>query len=280
MFNFKEFLEKLEPPIETVRLLRHDQRGVAHWQRGPGAFASFASFQKQNPSPYAGATIASHFIPGPTLPDGSATALFLGSTRILDQWSWDGTRLPAFHDEQVLQGEHGKPDLDAFDLEWIEEGQEFSERILIRWGAPSSTRAWSQWSHRQPKEILEIRLTAHEPPFPGFSGFMRRLSEIAYLPQSWQAALASVGGVYLLVTDDGRQYVGSATGQDGFMARWRDYIANGHGGNLLLKQHGHRDYSVSILEVASPDMSWMEILAREAFWKTKLGAKAHGLNAN
>jgi hypothetical protein len=37
---------------------------------------------------------------------------------------------------------------------------------------------------------------------------------------------------------------------------------------------------VTILEIASPDMSPRDILLREAFWKAKLGARAHGLNAN
>ncbi|WP_180897326.1 GIY-YIG nuclease family protein [Martelella soudanensis] len=41
-----------------------------------------------------------------------------------------------------------------------------------------------------------------------------------------------------------------------------------------------RDYQVSILEIASPEMSAADIIAREGTWKEKLGARAHGLNAN
>ncbi|WP_295447301.1 hypothetical protein [uncultured Pseudophaeobacter sp.] len=41
-----------------------------------------------------------------------------------------------------------------------------------------------------------------------------------------------------------------------------------------------RDYQVSILEVASPEMSAADIIAKEGAWKEKLGARAHGLNAN
>ncbi|MBO9429588.1 hypothetical protein [Sulfitobacter sp. R18_1] len=41
-----------------------------------------------------------------------------------------------------------------------------------------------------------------------------------------------------------------------------------------------RDYQVSILEVASPEMSAAEIIVNEDAWKEKLGARAHGLNAN
>lgn len=95
-----------------------------------------------------------------------------------------------------------------------------------------------------------------------------------------KARLTSYKGVYLLVSENGDQYVGSASGMDGFWGRWAAYVANGHGGNRLLIQRRENDYSVSILEVASPDMSHQDILRREGYWKDKLGARAHGLNAN
>jgi hypothetical protein len=109
---------------------------------------------------------------------------------------------------------------------------------------------------------------------------MARISEIPSFPLAWIGALGSVRGVYLLVSEDGEQYVGSASGTDGFLGRWRSYQANGHGGNVLLRARGCRDYAVSILEVAPSDMAPVDILAREAFWKDKLGVRAHGLNAN
>ncbi|TNC59239.1 GIY-YIG nuclease family protein [Rubellimicrobium roseum] len=281
LFFFHEFLAKLDLDLGRTRLLRHDNRGLAAWRSGGlQKFGCFASFQRRDPSPYAGAQTACHFVPGPTLADGDATGLFIGITSILDRWDWDGGRLPAIQDPEIVEGEGGQQELHAFDLQWLEEGVRHSERILIRWGPPAAARAWSQWADRQPKEILELRIDRREPPFPGFSLFMSRISEVPLLPQAWQAALASVRGIYLLVSDDGEQYVGSASGQDGLIGRWIVYAANGHGGNVLLRQRGHRDYAVSILEVASPDMSREDILAREGHWKDKLGARAHGLNRN
>ncbi|WP_413149171.1 GIY-YIG nuclease family protein [Amaricoccus sp. W119] len=209
--------------------------------------------------------------------NGDATALFVGATRILDRWAWDGGRLPVLRDDTIIETERGRQGVEAFDLEWLDTFEPYTERILIRWRGPI---AWSQWAHRGEREILELRIDAREPAFPGFSAFSERVANLAFIPQAWRAALGSVRGVYLLVAGDGSQYVGSAAGQDGFMGRWDAYAANGHGGNVILRQRGDRDYAVSILEIASPDMSRDEIIAREVFWKQKLGARAHGLNAN
>ncbi len=279
MFTLNEFLERVGIAPKEARLLRHDLRGVQAWRRGGHlAFGCFASFQKKASSPYAEARLACHFLPGPALSDGTATAWFLGATEILDRWTWDDVRLPVLRDDAVIQTEYGRQGLEAFDLSWLPTASAYSERLLVHWGA--GTRAWSQWAGRNQKEILELRLQPYEPPFPGFSSFRAQIGDIPTFPQSWIGALERVRGIYLLVSASGEQYVGSATGADGFIGRWRTYLANGHGGNALLRVAGHRDYAVTILEIASPDMAFSDIIAREVFWKEKLGSRAHGLNAN
>ena len=51
-----------------------------------------------------------------------------------------------------------------------------------------------------------------------------------------RTALASVVGIYLITdTRDGRQYVGKADGADNIQQRWSAYAANGHGGNVKLR---------------------------------------------
>lgn len=281
MFLFNGIIEYFGFNPRTARILRHDQEGVAAWQRGRhDAFGCFASFQRLDRPPYAEANVAFHFLPGPPTAEGDATGTFVGATRILDSWPWDGERLPQLEDELIIRAENRFEGVEAFDLEWVQETLDLAERILIRWGPPAAARAWTQWAGRNEKEILEYRQTPNETPFPGFASFAARTSQVRHLSASWRAALSSVGGIYLLVADNGDQYVGSATGQDGFLGRWRQYAANGHGGNVLLRREGHQDYGVSILEVASPDMSHQDILNRERFWKNKLGVRAHGLNAN
>ncbi len=278
MLGFSLFLDKLGFDPATTKLLRHDLNGLAAWRRGHEAFSCFASFQSRKVNPYSTSTQVCHFLPGPVLSDGRQSALYVGTTRIVDRWNWDSLRLPHQVDPIILESVKSAEGLEAYDLEWITSAAPWSERLLIEWG--TGARAWHQWADRQPKQILEWRMTSQEPPFPGFSAFISRISELPGFPISWHAALGSVRGIYLLVTNDGQQYVGSAYGADGFTGRWRTYLTNGHGNNVRLREGGHRDYTVSILEVASPDMSASDIIEREGFWKNRLGARAYGLNAN
>lgn len=49
----------------------------------------------------------------------------------------------------------------------------------------------------------------------------------------WKTALANQKGVYLITDSlNGKEYVGSATGENMIWGRWKDYIANG---NIELK---------------------------------------------
>jgi hypothetical protein len=162
---------------------------------------------------------------------------------------------------------------------------DYSKKIIIAWG--DGYRSWVQRADRQDKIVLEIRREFQEPKFPKYLEFKRHLQEIPVLYPTWQAALTAAKGVYLLVEEEkGGQYVGSATGDQGFLGRWLAYAKDGHGGNVLLKKRNHKNYVVSILETAGSGMERRDILAREVFWKEKLGSRAErlgdefGLNAN
>ncbi|MFF2589646.1 hypothetical protein ACFVSS_17475 [Peribacillus butanolivorans] len=37
-------------------------------------------------------------------------------------------------------------------------------------------------------------------------------------------------------TKEGKQYVGSASGKEGLLGRWKEYAINGHGNNTKLKE--------------------------------------------
>ena len=130
------------------------------------------------------------------------------------------------------------------------------------------------------KVITELHREFKEAKFPCFSKFIKRLSEIELLPSEWIAILRNQRGIYLLTCPDTKeQYVGKASGTDGFWGRWQDYLADGHGGNIRL-QSRVSDYQVSILETVGNSTTNVELDALEALWKEKLQSREMGLNAN
>jgi hypothetical protein len=157
---------------------------------------------------------------------------------------------------------------------------EYCGRIVVDWGG--GERAWVQYADRRDKRIIELRRQAEEPPFPGFGRFSSGLHEVESLPTTWLEPLRSTRGVYILVhRDSGAQYVGSATGSDGFLKRWLCY-SDGHGGNVALRELGHAAdrFDVRILETVGSGAALEDVYALESAWKEKLGSRVQGLNRN
>lgn len=166
---------------------------------------------------------------------------------------------------------------DVYDLSLHEQLADLIGKLYVDWGP--GTRAWVQRADRQDKPVTELRTTFKEPAFPGFLNFLQPLSTVDKLPKDWITALRAAKGVYLLTCPTTKeQYVGSATGHDGFWQRWQDYITNAHGGNIALKSRVPSDYQVSILEVAGTSATTDDIIAMEERWKRKLQSKEMGLN--
>jgi len=151
-------------------------------------------------------------------------------------------------------------------------------RLCIDWG--DSARSWAQLASAQPKPIRAIRDRV-DPPFPRMSQFHIDVDQVLGLYPSWQARLASVKGIYLLVDKDtGDQYVGSAKGDDGIWGRLSDYARTGHGGNAELKNRPAARYRASILEIVDQQLPDDAIEEVESWWKAKLMTREHGLNKN
>lgn len=168
---------------------------------------------------------------------------------------------------------------DTYDLNLDERLGDLVGRMFIDWG--KGYLAWVQYADRNDKVVTEVRPYGTEPKFPGYLKFIEPLSRIPKLPKTWQAALESARGVYLLTCPKTReQYVGSAAGAEGFWGRWESYTTTGHGGNLQLKSRDPSDYQVSILEAAGTSAANDDILAMEKLWKEKLQSQEMGLNAN
>lgn len=152
-------------------------------------------------------------------------------------------------------------------------------KLIIDWGP--GALAWVQYAERKNKPVTELHKAFKEPDFPGFLNFIQPLSKLDNIPINWLVALKSSRGVYLLTCPKTKeQYVGSATGEEGFWGRWQNYIQTGHGGNVGLKSRDPSDYQVSILEVAGTSSTTDDILIMEGRWQSKLQSREMGLNRN
>ena len=167
---------------------------------------------------------------------------------------------------------------DRYPLQPVDDLSGYRGILYVEWGGGASgKRAWTQRADLQDKTITELHLKRALEPFPGFGAFIEPLSRIPKLPESWTQRLSDTKGVYLLTCPDNDElYVGSATGSRGFLGRWLEYDANGHGGNVVLKQRGRKNYQVSILEVAGSHDSDDDIRAAEQRWMRKLRSKLNG----
>ena len=79
-------------------------------------------------------------------------------------------------------------------------------------------------------------------------------------------------------------YVGSAYGENMILGRWKNYIENGHGGNIELKQlsfeHIKQNFRYLILDIFKATIDDNIIINRESWWKESLLTRKFGYNKN
>jgi hypothetical protein len=274
--NFNTLLLPVGINPSEVLLVRHALRKPEPgrspyeiWRRNNGDYEQWQSTQEPNARSYFARPYWATFVSTPlreTLFTGIYRAQFLGKTQQpVPSMTTAGKVYPAQSQDQ-------------YQVAPIAKLSDLSERLIIDWGR--SGNFYRQYADRNPKVVREIRTKFQEPKFPGFLNFNEHLSSIAELYSTWTEALKSVKGVYLLTSPRGEQYVGSATGKDGFYGRWLDYVRTGDGGNTGLKSQDTRQFKVSILSYFGDNPQENEILESEAIWKNKLGSRVNGLNRN
>ncbi|NGX96189.1 MAG: GIY-YIG nuclease family protein [Candidatus Afipia apatlaquensis] len=274
MFNSILSQEGIDPAL--VRLLRHqDNRAgtiltpYAMWRDNRPAFEQYQCVQSTKNRPKFKWPLWASFVADPF---GATLFVGLYSAQYVGVGDKD---IPRPHTDGIDKA--GMYDLYKLDLQ--KELSDLSGKLYVDWGL--GTRAWVQLAQGQNKPIAEIRSSFKEEEFPGFSSFIKPLSEIPALPKTWIEALRSTRGVYLLSCPKTKQqYVGAATGENGFWGRWQNYVQTGHGGNIGLKIIEPSDYRVSILEVAGSQLTTSDIVHLEQLWKAKLQSKEMGLNKN
>ena len=270
MLTFKGLLEAAGVDPHDVRLVRHQtNKGNltpwALWRKDVDAFELYQRIQRRPVFDKAG-QVASFVV----TPDGRT--LFVGLYEVGSIGTApEGMKCPVRGIDVA--------GFRLYDLTRHDALSPYAGRLVIDWG--DGARSWVQRAERHLKPITELAAQEIDPPFPGFLEFQERLSALEALPPGWRDALGSVRGIYLLTDPEaGENYVGSATGEGGFLGRWFGYAATGHGGNVRMKARGATDYVVTILEVSPSSATVDEIIKREGLWKTKLGTREHGLNAN
>jgi hypothetical protein len=270
--RFNTLLEQAGLNPDKVYLLRHEGdrlppgRLLSAWLNERGKFEGYQASQKWKNRFPEGSSLASFVVtPG-------RETLFVGIYEVVRL-----SRVSGQFDDPLL----GK--MPAKDRAWHEtvhsdRMQGYEAKVVIDWG--SAPRQWRQLAVNQNKLVLEIRSRFREEPFPEYRSFRYPLGELRNIYPSWRAPLEGARGVYLLVFDDGMQYVGSATGERGFLQRWEGYLATGHGGNKILirDRRDARNAIVSILETSGSRETRNDVVRREMFWQQMLGSRAKALD--
>lgn len=276
--RFNTLLREAGFELDEVLLLRHSDPNSAKgyspfelWRDKPEDFRTYQSVQSVKArskfaKPYWAAFVVNSF----------GDCIFAGIWR-------------ASYSHQITEaqpkpqspGEVDPPNsLDKYNTELCDGLRGLIGRLVIDWGK-GKERAWAQHAVNQNKGVIEISRQEVDPPFPGLLQFIEPLSRIGGLPRTWVAILKEAKGVYLLTCPKTKeQYVGSASGQEGFWGRLSQYARDGHGGNVKLKSKEPSDYQVVILEVAGSQASNNDIHAKEGRWQLKLQSHKMGLNCN
>lgn len=258
-----------------VRLLRHETRRHGRtpyslWRDDLVRFDDYQRIQKRSRSGYFASPYWASFVVTPSGKTLFASISVIGST----------VDIPADWIDPISgRNTAALADYDLYDLVHSDALADYAGRLVIDWG--TGARTWAQRAERQDKTIVELWERFVAPSFPGYVTFIAQLSDIEALPQDWRTALQAARGIYLLTCPSTKeQYVGSACGEGGFMGRWLEYAATGHGGNVGLRMREPANYRVSILQVAGSGDDREAILAMEVLWKQKLQSRDMGLNRN
>lgn len=183
----------------------------------------------------------------------------------------------------------------GYDADEVKEYEQYFGRLVVEYHNPCRTMGRKYENVMDELEVVQIlneQYTGNE--FPGYENVRLSYPLLKNIVDrqlaGWVDALRNQKAVYLITdTKTGKLYVGSATSQTGMLLqRWSSYAADGHGGNIelreLVKQQGldyvKENFQYSILENYNARMDDGYILKRESWWKETLCTRTHGYNKN
>jgi hypothetical protein len=191
-------------------------------------------------------------------------------------------------------------DLDVCDsinykAEELEKYKKFYGRVILKYHKTVQTQVMYLGTVKDELEVLEILPTIFDgDEFVGYDKVSLSYSQLEAIiklkKQTWIGALENQKAVYLQ-TDKvtGKLYVGSATSDQGMLlSRWKNYIENGHGGNVGLKElvrekgfdYIKKNFQYTIIENFNAKVDDHYVLERESYWKEVLRSREFGYNKN
>lgn len=191
-------------------------------------------------------------------------------------------------------------DLDVCDsinykAEELEKYKKFYGRVILKYHKTVQTQVMYLGTVKDELEVLEILPTIFDgDEFAGYDKVSLSYSQLEAIiklkKQTWIGALENQKAVYLQ-TDKvtGKLYVGSATSDQGMLlSRWKNYIENGHGGNVGLKElvrekgfdYIKKNFQYTIIENFNAKVDDHYVLERESYWKEVLRSREFGYNKN
>ena len=184
----------------------------------------------------------------------------------------------------------------GYRLEEIQAYKKFVGRLILSFHRYQGMRGRSYYleNHVNDFRVSQILGTSYRGEcFPGIHSICHGFNVLEPIFKSkkadWQAALSNLKGVYLISDkNNGKHYVGSASGEQGIWSRWSEYISTGHGGNQQLKKiiakkamnYARKNFHFSLLETMAISTPEETILSRESHWKTVILSREYGYNSN
>lgn len=106
---------------------------------------------------------------------------------------------------------------------------------------------------------------------------------------TYTEALKKITGVYCLTdTNNGKLYIGSATGTEGVAQRWGNYLSSKHGGNVKLRklhdekgdEYFEKYFTYTLIEYFGLSYDPEKVKEREQYWKNCFDTIKNGYNDN
>lgn len=263
-------------PNAKIKMARHHSNKIDIYDMYVNKRDEFLRYQSaQKSDVFHGADYLVSFIG-----DGRNRARFIGVYKILGELPMDDTH------------RYDKNDNDQYyyPMEKIVDKRlsAIEERIIVYW---KGARSWCQW-YSKDKEVIELSPGVGYRRFTDYLDFHLKFDELSDIIKNeypdWKKMLTAVYGVYVIYDNATDQlYIGSAYGENGgIWGRWSDYVKDGHGGNLSLKQLIQADpnhasnFTFSLVMILSKSSTKEAVIAKETAFKEKFGTKIHGLNNN